>query len=66
MQPHTEARVGAGDGHCFVEGRAADHEAGRGEDALAMRPEYGGVDLGRGAEVVGVDDQAARRTHSVP
>src|SRR5262249_55471085 len=43
----------------FVEGRFVDHQAGRGQNALAMGADHRRVNAARPSEIVGVDDQAA-------
>jgi hypothetical protein len=50
----------AGEGHGFLKGRFIHHEAGGGENALAVGTDNGLVNRGRATEVVGVDDKAAR------
>jgi len=48
----------AGQGHSLFEGRLVDHQAGAGQDALAVGVDDGLVDGGGVAEVVRVDDEA--------
>ena len=54
-----EAGIAPGDGHALGCGGLAHHQAGGGEDALAVRLLDGRVHLGRQAKVVGGDDDAA-------
>ncbi len=61
MQPHAQRWVLAGKGHGFLKGGLIHHQAGGGENALAVGADDGLVDGGRAAKIVGVDDQAARR-----
>jgi len=44
---------------CVGRRRRPDHQAGAGQDAVAMRPLDGLVDGNITAEIVGADDQAA-------
>ena len=60
VQPHAQARVLAGQRHRFLAGGFVHHQAGGGQDAFAVGADDGLVDGGGTAEVVGVDDQAAR------
>src|SRR5439155_7647494 len=61
LQPHAQSRTLAGQGHGFFEGRLVDHQAGAGQDALAVGVDDGLVDGGGAAEVVGVDDETPPR-----
>ena len=60
MQPHAQRRVLAGEGDGLLKGGFIHHQAGGGENAFAVGADDGLVDGGGTAEVVGVDDQAAR------
>ena len=59
MQTDAQARILARQGDRFVGGGFIDHEAGRGQDALAMGANDRLVDGMGTAEIVRVDDQAA-------
>jgi len=57
MQSHTQVRHPSRTLH-GIGGRAcSDHQAGRGENSISMRPLDRFVDLGREPEIVGGDDQ---------
>src|SRR6266700_1412596 len=58
VQPHAQSRMLAGQGDGLFEGRLVNHQAGAGQDAVAVGVDDGLVDGGRAAEVVGVDDEA--------
>ena len=60
MQADREAGVAPRDPHRLRRRASADHEAGGGEHALAVRALDGFVHLGREAEVVGGDDDPPR------
>ena len=57
VKADTEARILAGEFDGFRSGVARDHQAGGGEDAVAMGLDDGGVDAAGAAEVVGIDDE---------
>jgi hypothetical protein len=63
VETHTQPLVFSGQSDRLFAGRFVYHQAGAGENALAMSANHGGVDAGGTAKVVGVDDQAARRAH---
>ena len=64
MQSHAQRRILAGEGHGFLKGGFVHHQAGGGQNALAVGADDGLVDGGGTAEVVGIDDQAARHANS--
>ena len=61
MQSHPETGVSPGQGHGLRQARFVDHEARRGQDAVAMRLDDSLIDGRRPSVVVGIYNQAARR-----
>ena len=61
MQSHPETGVRPSQSHGFRQARFVDHEARRGQDAVAMRLDDGLIDGRRPPEIVGIDNQSARR-----
>ena len=57
MQPHAESRILLRQRHRFGAGRLVHHQAGGGENALAMGANDGLVDGTRAPEIVRIDDQ---------
>ena len=64
VQADAKARILSGQFDGFIGLRAVDHQAGRGEDAFAVRVDDGVVDGTGASEVVGVDDEPAQGTHA--
>src|ERR1039458_6079500 len=60
VQAHTQRRMLAGEGHGFLKSGLVRHQAGSSQNALAVGTDDGLVNGGRTAEVVSVDDKAAR------
>ena len=60
MQPHAQRRILVGEGDGLLKGGFIHHQAGGGEYAFAVGADDRLVDRGGTAEVVGVDDQAAK------
>ena len=58
MQPHVERGIVARQFGGGARSRLRDHQARAAQNPVAMRAHDAGVDLGRQAEVVGVNDQA--------
>ena len=61
MQAHVKVRQALGYGHCFGCRGAGDHQAGGGQNAVAVRPLDRFVDRWREAEIVGADDDLVRQ-----
>jgi hypothetical protein len=62
MQTHMQAGQSTRDIHRLIDRRPGDHQAGGGQDAMAMSALDRGVDLSGDSEVVGGDD---KRLHGV-
>ena len=60
MQTDAEGGVGFGELNCFFERGLIDHEAGRGQNPFLMSADDRLIDGTRAAEIVGVNDEAAR------
>jgi len=60
MQAHTQTRVRLGEPGGLGARRFVDHEAGRGQNALAVRPDHRLVDGVGTPEIIGIHDQASR------
>jgi hypothetical protein len=66
MQPDSEPRQAPRELHSPRRRRGANHQTGRGEDALDMRLLDGLIDLVGEAEIVGRDDQIFQLSGLVP
>jgi hypothetical protein len=60
MQAYAQLRQALGAGYGVIAARSRHHQAGSGEDPFAMSDFHCLIHLGRGAEVVGGDDQPAQ------
>jgi len=60
VEADAEGGVGAGQSDSFGSAGFGDHEAGGGEDAVLMGADDGLIDGGGAAEIIGIDDEAAR------
>ena len=58
MQADTEARIVPRNGDSFVQPGLIHHQAGSGQNALAMSADDSMVDRSGAAEIVGIDDEA--------
>jgi len=61
MEADIEVGIFVREGGRFVARCGGDHQAGRGEDAFAMRADDASVDLARIAEIIGGYDDGSRR-----